>query len=126
MNENKAAETTASIACELCRTKKQKCDRKTPVCSQCANAPENCRYPEQNRRGLPAGYLNSLEKRLLETERALFFALAEIHARCTELGDYSDAGLRLMKPSSQTKTELVQSWSRNPLDTRNDGRKWFF
>ncbi|ETS77723.1 hypothetical protein PFICI_09785 [Pestalotiopsis fici W106-1] len=127
ISESKAAETTGSmtIACGLCRAKKQKCDRKTPVCSQCAGAPDKCHYPEQNRRGLPAGYLNSLEKRLLDTERALFFALSEIHAGSVEQGRYSDAGRRFMKPSSQSKTELVQGWTQFPLETRDEARSWF-
>lgn len=77
-------------------------------------------------RGLPAGYLNSLEKRLLETERALFFALAEIHANSRESDDYSSAGSRLIKPSPQTKADLVQSWQRHPLQNRGDAKSWFY
>lgn len=120
------------------------------MCSQCAGAPEKCNYPEQNRRfvnpqspaaifvrpltfgnprlvrrGLPAGYLNSLEKRLLDTERALFFALSEIHAGSVEQGKYSDAGRRFMKPSSQSKTELLQGWTQFPLESRGEARSWF-
>lgn len=61
----------------------------------------------------------------METERALFFALAEVHTGLLEHGEYYSVGLNLTKPSSQTKTELVQSWSESPLENRNDARSWF-
>lgn len=74
-------------------------------------------------RGLPAGYLNSLEKRLAETERALFFALAEIHETNIEDFDYRNAELK--KPSAQSKADLILSWAQYPLDSRANLKSWF-
>lgn len=55
----------------------------------------------------------------------MFFALSEIHAGSIEQGRYSDAGRRFMKPSSQSKTELVQGWTQLPLETRDEAKSWF-
>lgn len=86
-------------------------------------------------RGIPAGYVNTLEKRLAETERALFFALAEIHDRTITQGDYDDPSVdRTMQPSvlfdsmsttQQEKADLVASWTGNPLRNRAQAQAWF-
>ncbi|KUI63745.1 hypothetical protein VM1G_10592 [Cytospora mali] len=126
---------TASIACEACRQKKCKCDRRMPTCTQCRSSPAKCHYPEKNRRGIPAGYVNTLEKRLAETERALFFALAEIHAGVVARDDYESPALRqtmgesvLSSPTpitQQDKAKLMASWARTPLADREQVQKWF-
>ncbi|KAH8765434.1 hypothetical protein F5883DRAFT_557052 [Diaporthe sp. PMI_573] len=121
---------TASIACEPCRHKKCKCDRKLPTCTQCAGATANCHYPEKHRRGIPAGYVNALEKRLAETERALFFALAEARP-----GTHSEATARpALRPSllfrstpttQQEKAELMALWGKTPLEESAQVEAWF-
>ncbi|KAH8660243.1 hypothetical protein BX600DRAFT_467449 [Xylariales sp. PMI_506] len=118
---------TAAIACELCRAKKQKCDRKKPVCTQCAKAPDACNYLEQHKRGLPAGYVNSLEKRLADTERALYFALAEIYTGTVQLNDYSVSrvGGDTRATQSQSKIATTQEWLQCPLRNRNDAKEWY-
>lgn len=125
---------TAPIACETCRRKKCKCDRKLPSCSQCRSSPEGCLYPEKNRRGIPAGYVNALEKRLAETERALFFALHELHDGEAVHADYQNQppfkALRESVLSSDTsstqqeKANLVASWASRPLENRTQARTW--
>ncbi|KAL3953469.1 hypothetical protein ACCO45_011425 [Purpureocillium lilacinum] len=60
------------IACETCRRKKRKCDRELPTCGQCSNDTSQCRYADQGKRGLPLGFVSALEKRLAETENALY------------------------------------------------------
>ncbi|ROW04503.1 hypothetical protein VMCG_05040 [Cytospora schulzeri] len=77
-------------------------------------------------RGIPAGYVNALEKRLAETERALFFALAEIHAGTVARDDYGSPALRqamgdsvLSDPTpttQQDKAKLMASWARQYED----------
>lgn len=53
-------------ACDYCRSKKAKCDGKTPVCSTCAINSENCTYTQSSkRRGLPTGYTHDLEKKVI-------------------------------------------------------------
>ncbi|ORY69085.1 uncharacterized protein BCR38DRAFT_482557 [Pseudomassariella vexata] len=116
---------TASIACEPCRQKKCKCDRKLPICTQCTATAAKCNYPEQNRRGIPAGYLNMLEKRLVETERALFFALAEIHAGIVDNDEYPNAALLATRPSTKSKSEMMAAWAKQPLGSRERAKSWF-
>ncbi|KAH7024483.1 uncharacterized protein B0I36DRAFT_331500 [Microdochium trichocladiopsis] len=117
---------SAPIACELCRTKKQKCDRKRPVCSNCLKAPNGCHYLEQSRRGLPAGYLHSLEQRLADTENALYFALSELLRGIPELGDYRSAAAQVARPTqSQSKADAIQAWTKWPLNNRDQACAWF-
>lgn len=81
-------------------------------------------------RGIPAGYVNALENRLAETERALFFALAEARA-----GTHSNtASQPALRPSvlsrstpttQQEKAELMALWSKTPLEGRVNVEAWF-
>lgn len=51
-----------SRACDSCRSKKDKCDGKQPVCSTCASLCRPCTYKTNpKKRGLPTGYIRSLE-----------------------------------------------------------------
>jgi hypothetical protein len=52
-----------SQACDRCRSRKDKCDGKKPVCSTCAALDQVCSYdPATKKRGLPEGYVRGLEK----------------------------------------------------------------
>ncbi|KAJ5150120.1 hypothetical protein N7448_001698 [Penicillium atrosanguineum] len=49
-------------ACDQCRHRKSKCDGDQPVCSICYSAKRACTYQNGGgRRGLPSGYVRSLE-----------------------------------------------------------------
>lgn len=49
-------------ACDQCRRRKSKCDGEQPVCSICRQANRTCTYETGGgRRGLPSGYVRSLE-----------------------------------------------------------------
>lgn len=49
-------------ACDQCRRRKSKCDGEQPVCSICHQANRACTYETGGgRRGLPSGYVRSLE-----------------------------------------------------------------
>ncbi|CAG8013906.1 unnamed protein product [Penicillium salamii] len=51
-----------SRACDSCRSKKDKCDGKQPICSTCASLSRPCTYKANpKKRGLPTGYIRSLE-----------------------------------------------------------------
>lgn len=76
-----------------------------------------------------------MEKRLAETERALFFALAEIHAGAVALDKYESPVLRQTMGTSvlsdptptmqQDKAKLMASWVRTPLADRGQVHAWF-
>jgi hypothetical protein len=86
-------------------------------------------------RGIPAGYVNALERRLAETERALFFALAEIHAGTVACDNYESPMLRqamgvsvLSGPiptTQQDKAQLMATWAKFPLADREQAYAWF-
>lgn len=51
-----------SRACDICRSRKDRCDGARPVCSTCASLCRPCAYNSNPRkRGLPTGYLRTLE-----------------------------------------------------------------
>ncbi|KAJ9048800.1 hypothetical protein DSO57_1031281 [Entomophthora muscae] len=59
-------------ACDLCRSKRIKCDGKYPRCTPCNSKEASCTYNQTNRRRGPKSQLISdLEKRLIELETAL-------------------------------------------------------
>lgn len=78
--------------------------------------------------------MNALEKRLAETERALFFALHELHDGVAVQGDYQDqlsyqamseSALSDRTPSTQQeKADLLASWASRPLENRTQIRAW--
>lgn len=50
-------------ACETCRRRKERCNGSQPSCSNCLNSGRTCSYSTQPRkRGLPEGWVRSLEK----------------------------------------------------------------
>ncbi|KAJ4381657.1 hypothetical protein N0V86_003021 [Didymella sp. IMI 355093] len=110
------------IACDNCRSKKCKCDRRVPSCSQCCAASLVCRYQEGGKRGLPIAYINSLERRLRETESALYAALLA-HK---EQDSIKAGNLSLLKaPRELSKTERQDDWKRLPLQTPEQLATWF-
>ncbi|OBT77058.1 hypothetical protein VF21_02877 [Pseudogymnoascus sp. 05NY08] len=96
------------IACELCRTKKCKCDRKI---------------------GIPSGYISSLEERLIETEIALFEALSFINIHFHQGGNtqfepsqYHDAFTN--HSTALSKQAKVEEWKRLPLMFEDQQKAW--
>ncbi|KAH6900602.1 hypothetical protein B0T10DRAFT_471126 [Thelonectria olida] len=104
------------IACSHCRQRKRKCDRQLPHCLQCSHDPSNCHYPEQNKRGIPIGFINRLEARLAETEDALY--------RVLQLLD-NEEPKSMPHPQAQTKSERIKEWDELPLQSMGDIRKWY-
>ncbi|KAG5757002.1 hypothetical protein H9Q69_007276 [Fusarium xylarioides] len=105
------------IACSHCRQRKRKCDRQLPHCLQCTNDPTNCHYPEQNKRGLPIGFITRLEARLAETEEALFRLVHSI--------DEPNNNHISLKPSSQRKDDRIREWDSLPLRNVDEIRSWY-
>lgn len=78
--------------------------------------------------------MNALEKRLADTEKALFFALQELHDGAASQVDYrSQNSYQPMRESvlsndtpttQQDKAKLVASWASRPLETRTQARAW--
>ncbi|RBR09983.1 hypothetical protein FVER53590_03752 [Fusarium verticillioides] len=94
-----------------------RCDRQLPHCLQCTNDPTNCHYPEQNKRGLPIGFITRLEARLAETEEALF--------RLVHTIDEPNNNHISLKPSSQRKDDRITEWDSLPLRNVDEIRAWY-
>ena len=60
-----------SVSCELCKTRKVKCDRGHPNCGWCLRNGQVCEYRERKKPGLRAGYGRELEARLDKLEGVL-------------------------------------------------------
>ncbi|GKU03861.1 c6 finger protein [Fusarium langsethiae] len=105
------------IACSHCRHRKRKCDRNLPHCLQCNNDPSKCHYPEQNKRGLPIGFITRLEARLAETEEALF--------RLVQSVEEPENNQVSLKPSSQRKDDRIREWDSLPLETHDQVKSWY-
>jgi hypothetical protein len=131
-----------AIACENCRSKKCKCDRKlfvlsiptthtipakdlaSPICSQCQSSSLPCQYQEGGKRGLPATYITALEKRLAETETALYASLIALQ----ELNGKQLLDCNLPSTSTPTrprsKAEKLEDWKRLPLQNSEQLNAW--
>jgi hypothetical protein len=81
-----------------------------------------CRYQEGGKRGLPIAYINSLERRLRETESALYATLLA-HDEQDNIKS-SNFGL-LRAPRELSKIERQDDWKRLPLQTPDQLASWF-
>ncbi|KAJ6263905.1 hypothetical protein Dda_0042 [Drechslerella dactyloides] len=114
------------IACERCRRRKQKCDRKLPSCSNCAKSGHQCNVPDvtDRRRAagaqsarLPKGYIEQLEAqvRFLETSiQEKLATLREQHG--TPDSQPSSKRLKLDPESNQSSWQDRYMRSRMDLD----------
>ncbi|RPB09968.1 hypothetical protein P167DRAFT_510121, partial [Morchella conica CCBAS932] len=96
-----------SRACEQCRSRKAKCDGKTPACSPCVTLSQTCTYGAQPRkRGLPPGSVSALERTVKLLQRVLGLLmdsvdggegalLALVRRRGAALFDEGEEGRRL-------------------------------
>jgi hypothetical protein len=85
-------------------------------------------------RGIPAGYVNNLQRRLAETERALLFALREIYDGATVEADYDSqppdqlmpafAALNDAPTTRQQKARQELRWRQTPLGNRAQAKAW--
>ncbi|KAK6533752.1 hypothetical protein TWF694_002683 [Orbilia ellipsospora] len=71
------------VACVRCKQKKIKCDGKSPSCSACVRAKEQCLIPDMvTGRAYPRGYIEHLENRVSELQSIIDTRLRE--ARITQ------------------------------------------
>lgn len=108
-----------------CRQRKCKCNRVLPVCGSCASDPSKCWYSQGSKRGIPAGYINSLETRLAETESALYYALCELHSGYREQGSYGPLAEHLKQRYGHGKTDVTKDWKDLPMTNRQQAQAWW-
>ncbi|KAG7417675.1 Regulatory protein CAT8 [Fusarium oxysporum f. sp. rapae] len=125
-------------ACNVCRSRKQKCDGIRPACSRCRSFGSQCTWPTVLKRGPPKGYTKALETRLRETELVLTRLLHSTndeallarafrddtqelaHKRFNEqITEHSSSGI-----GEQKILALMDHWERFPLRTADNVRQW--
>ncbi|PLB55210.1 hypothetical protein P170DRAFT_35635 [Aspergillus steynii IBT 23096] len=111
-----------TIACNSCRTRKQKCSGKRPVCTQCSQHNRRCDWPEQLKRGPAKGYIEVLEHRLHETENALLMVLSRISDE--QFLSVSERDQSNYLPSPRQEKKGTEYWKEFPLDTADNIRRW--
>jgi hypothetical protein len=91
-----------------------------PFCSQCRVSVLACRYPEGGKRGIPAVYISSLERRLQETEEALYGALLALEAT----GSIGSATSTIPLQQTLSKVQKQEEWHRLPLKSSEQIIVW--
>ncbi|CAO2655831.1 Nn.00g046340.m01.CDS01 [Neocucurbitaria sp. VM-36] len=97
----------------------------SPICSQCQDFSLLCRYQEGGKRGLPAAYITSLERRLQETEIALsatLFSLQEVKG--FEFLERNMISARSVPGRARSKAEKQNEWKRLPLQNSEHLAAW--
>ncbi|KAL4780911.1 hypothetical protein BJX76DRAFT_32194 [Aspergillus varians] len=106
-----------TTACNSCRLRKQKCSGNRPKCIQCLDHRRNCDWPEQLKRGPAKGYIETLERRLQETENLLLGLLDQVSDSQLSEIPHPTAQLRSGKRGSEY-------WKMFPLRSVQDIRSW--
>ncbi|KAL4961288.1 Zn(II)2Cys6 transcription factor domain-containing protein [Aspergillus stella-maris] len=121
-----------TTACNSCRMRKQKCSGNRPKCIQCLDHRRTCDWPEQLKRGPAKGYIESLERRLQETESLLLGLLEQVSdTQLAEGISNSHASVQLRSAAAtpnakrgSTSTSGSEHWRLFPLRSVSEVRAW--
>ncbi|CAK7241613.1 MAG: hypothetical protein STHCBS139747_003079 [Sporothrix thermara] len=102
----------SAVACQRCKSRKQRCDNDFPSCSNCVSARENCMYGDSQM--YPAEYVRSLESQIAQLKAAM--AAQERNSVSAgnqqngvggvgDVGDVSDLGRPSMRASTNASPE---------------------
>lgn len=113
-----------TIACNACRSRKQKCSGRKPICEQCLDNNRPCNWPEQLRRGPEKGYAEALENRLQLTESILLNLLPYVSDEQLSAAIPRRESSDTYVPFPRLEKRGMESWSQFPLDTSHGIRRW--
>ncbi|EKG11238.1 hypothetical protein MPH_11710 [Macrophomina phaseolina MS6] len=97
---------TSKTVCVVCRTRKQKCDRRLPSCNFCTQSGLECRWVTAKQPGLRAGYVSELEKRLTALEKEV---------RQLKAGRPAPSAEDDINPASSKESSRPQSSEQSPV-----------
>ncbi|KAL6248003.1 hypothetical protein RBB50_005351 [Rhinocladiella similis] len=100
-NASKKRKRSLKISCELCKTRKVKCDRVEPACGWCARNNRVCIYKERQKPGLRVGYGRELEEKIHRLEALLQHMGRRLEDHITEHGDLSQHRPGAVRMTSQ-------------------------
>ncbi|KAK4945746.1 hypothetical protein LTR10_015094 [Elasticomyces elasticus] len=114
-NPSKKRKRSLKISCELCKTRKVKCDRVEPACGWCARNNRICVYKERQKPGLRVGYGRELEEKINRLE-----ALLQVMGRRLEehIVDHNDGSQHRPTPLRMTSQPMQYSTSYSQNDPR--------
>lgn len=119
-------------ACDQCRRRKSKCDGEQPVCKICHAANRTCTYQTGGgRRGLPSGYVRSLEitlglvlQNVPGTESMVFGLLRDARGKGNFLKSGQADHLVSVWRKSRLSRDANQLLKPDGEDAGNDGSDW--
>ncbi|KAL7934500.1 hypothetical protein V8C35DRAFT_301090 [Trichoderma chlorosporum] len=100
-----------SLACDGCRTAREKCDGSRPQCGRCVSQNRPCSYtPASKKRGIQSGYLRAIELSLAwllesvpDCEENLYQLLAK---------DDAKDGASILMSKGKSANKLHKQWSK--------------
>ncbi|EHK17116.1 uncharacterized protein TRIVIDRAFT_66076 [Trichoderma virens Gv29-8] len=100
-----------SLACDGCRTAREKCDGSRPHCGRCVSQNRPCSYtPASKKRGIQSGYLRAIELSLAwllesipDSEEALYQLLVK---------DDGKDGASILMSKGKSANKLHKQWSK--------------
>lgn len=119
-------------ACDQCRRRKSKCDGEQPVCKICHTANRSCTYQTGGgRRGLPSGYVRSLEitlglvlQSVPGSESMVFALLRDTRGKGNFLKSGQADHLVSVWQKSRLSRDVNQLLKPESEDTGIDGSDW--
>lgn len=119
-------------ACDQCRRRKSKCDGEQPVCKICHAAHRTCTYQTGGgRRGLPSGYVRSLEitlglvlQNVPGSESMVFGLLRDARGKGNFLKSGQADHLVSVWRKSRLSRDVNQLLKPDGEDAGNDGSDW--
>ncbi|PTB72827.1 hypothetical protein M440DRAFT_1405285 [Trichoderma longibrachiatum ATCC 18648] len=100
-----------SLACDACRTAREKCDGERPRCGRCVSQKRSCSYtPTSKKRGIQSGYLRAIELSLawlLESVPGCEEALYQLLVK-----DGGKDGVSVLVSKGRSSSRLQKRWSK--------------
>ncbi|KAI5463598.1 hypothetical protein BGZ63DRAFT_413165 [Mariannaea sp. PMI_226] len=101
-----------SLACDPCRTAREKCDGTRPHCGTCISQSRSCSYtPASRKRGVQTGYLRSIELSLAWLFEQVPGCEGALHQLLTQ-NDGAD-GARILATKDKAGHLLYRRWSKS-------------
>ncbi|KAL7898533.1 hypothetical protein HDV63DRAFT_373996 [Trichoderma sp. SZMC 28014] len=100
-----------SLACDACRTARERCDGGRPQCGRCLSQSRSCSYtPASKKRGIQSGYLRAVElslawllEKIPDNEEALHQLLVK---------DEGKEGANILMSKGKAANKLHKRWSK--------------
>ncbi|KAF7558751.1 hypothetical protein G7046_g5402 [Stylonectria norvegica] len=101
-----------SLACNSCRAAREKCDGGRPLCDACVTQRRSCSYtPASRKRGVPTGYLRTIELSLAWLSEQIPAGEAALHSLLTNNGGAE--ATRVLGTKAKAGHRLYRDWSKS-------------